>query len=357
MTTGRTRVNAKKLTDFAVEALQKVGVPKDDAQVTANILMVAEKRGVITHGIVYLARNIAKIKDGLINPKPQVKISSKTSSTAAVDGDEGLGFVVGYRAMAEAIRRAKETGAGFVTVRNSNHFGASAPYAIMALEHDMIGISMTSTGAGVVAPGSAKPAVGTNPFSWAIPAGKKPPFVLDMATSVVAAGKIGVAIRDGKSIPEGWVIDGEGKPVTDPNKRVRGEGGLLPLGGSPTLGAYKGFALGILVDILSSLLSGSPADLLRKFTPQTKGMAGNHFFGALRIDSFLPLENFKKLMDEMIEAVEALPPLPGVKKIYVAGGFEAEIVKDCETNGIPMNAKVVETLQELAKELGIEYNL
>ncbi|GAI89349.1 unnamed protein product, partial [marine sediment metagenome] len=150
--------------------------------------------------------------------------------------------------------------------------------------------------------------------------------------------------------------DKEGKPITDPT-RVRGEGGLLPLGGTPTLGGYKGFGLGVLVDILSGVLSGSSASILQEGTPERRGNDGAHFFGALRIDSFLPVENFKKSMDEMIEAFEALPTLPGVKKIYTAGGYEAEIEKDRRANGIPLHAKVIQELQELAKELGIEYDL
>ncbi|GAJ23720.1 unnamed protein product, partial [marine sediment metagenome] len=198
----------------------------------------------------------------------------------------------------------------------------------------------------MVAPGSTKPAVSTNPLAVAVPAGKKPPFVLDMATSVVAGGKLEIARREGVSIPEGWAIDKEGKPITDPTKFVYGEGGLLPLGGTPTLGGYKGFGLGVLVDILSGVLSGSCASILWKDTLEERRNAGDHFFGALRIDSFLPVENFKKSMDEMIEAFEALPTLPGVKKIYTAGGYEAEIEKDRRANGIPLHPSVVASLQE-----------
>jgi LDH2 family malate/lactate/ureidoglycolate dehydrogenase len=218
----------------------------------------------------------------------------------------------------------------------------------------MIGIAMTNTAVHVVAPGSTKPAVGTNPLAVAAPAGKKPPFVLDMATSVVAMGKLGIAQREGKSIPEGWAIDKEGKPITDPTKYRGDEGGLLPLGGTPALGGYKGFGLGVLVEILCGVLSGSSAIILKK-PPATAYC--EHFFGALRIDSFLPVENFKKSMDEMIEAFEALPTLPGARKIYAAGGYEAEIEKDRRANGIPLHFKVTEGLQGLAKELGIEYDL
>ncbi len=355
MTTERVRVDAKKLTDFAIEAFQKVGVPEEDAQITARILVATDLRGVDTHGVAHLAGYVRGVKSGHINRKPNVKIFSQVPSTATMDGDKGLGFVVGHHAMMEAIHRAEKTGAGFITVRNSTHFGAGSIYAMIALEHDMVGISMTSTGLGVVAPGSIKPAVGTNPLAVAVPAGRKPPFVLDMATSVAAGSKLELARREGKSIPEGWAIDKEGKPITDPTKYRGGdEGGLLPLGGTPALGAYKGFGLGVLVEILCGVLSGSSAIILKK-PPETAYC--EHFFGALRIDSFLPLENFKKSMDEMIEAFEALPTLPGARKVYAAGGYEAEIVKDREANGIPLHFKVIEGLQGLAKELGIEYDL
>ena len=359
MTTEKTRVNAEKLINFSMKALQKLGVPEEDAQITARLLVATDLRGVESHGVPHLNMFYAKwIRSGVINANPKPKIFSQAPSTATMDGDRGLGFVIGHRAMIEAMHRAEKTGAGFIAVRNSTHFGAAACYAMMALERDMIGIAMTNTIAGVVAPGSTKPAVGTNPLAVAVPAGKKTPFVLDMATSVVAGGKLEIARREDTSIPEGWAVDKEGKPVTDPNKRVRGEGGLLPLGGMPKLGGYKGFGLGVLVDILSGVLSGSSAGILWPNIRDNGGLGtGDHFFGALRIDSFLPVENFKKSMDEMIEAFEALPTLPGVKKICVAGGPEAEIEKDRKANGIPLNSKVIQDLQELARELGIEYDL
>jgi len=358
MVTKSGTVDAKKLTDFAAEALQRLGVPEEDAQITARILVATDLRGVESHGVAHLNTFYARrIRLGIINLNPKPKIFSRTPATATMDGDRGLGFVIGHHAMTEAIHRAEKTGAGFVAVRNSTHFGATAYYAMMALERDMIGVAMSHGIAIVVAPGSTKPAVSTNPLAVAVPAGKKPPFVLDMATSVVAGGKLEIARREGVSIPEGWAIDKEGKPITDPTKFVYDEGGLLPLGGTPTLGGYKGFGLGVLVDILCGMLSGSSASILWKDTLEERRSAGDHFFGALRIDSFLPVENFKKSMDEMIEAFEALPTLPGVKKIYAAGGYEAEIEKDRKANGIPLHPSVVASLQELAKELGIEYDL
>ncbi len=358
MTTEETRVDAEKLTSISKKVLQRLGVPEKDAQVTADILVATDLRGAGSHGVAHLKMfYVKRIRLGLINLNPKPKIFRQSAAAATMDGDRGLGFVIGHQAMMEAIQRAKKSGAGFIAVRNSTHFGAAASYAMMALKHDMVGIAMTNTVAGVVAPGSTKPAVGTNPLAVAVPAGKKPPFVLDMATSVVAAGKLEIARRKGTSIPEGWAIDKEGKPVTDPTKRVSGEGGLLPLGGTPALGAYKGFGLGVLVDILCGVLSGSSASILWQITAETRGNAGDHFFGALRIASFLPVENFKKSMDAMIAAFEALPTLPGVNKVTTAGGYEDGIEKDRRANGIPLNAKVIEELKDLAKELDIEYNL
>jgi LDH2 family malate/lactate/ureidoglycolate dehydrogenase len=254
--------------------------------------------------------------------------------------------------MQESIERAEKTGAGFVAVRNSNHFGPGFYYAMMPLEHDMIGFTLTcATLPEVVAPGSSTTGVGTNPLAVAAPCGKKAPFVLDMATSVVAAGKLRKAILEEKPIPVGWAIDKEGAPLTDPNKRVVGEGGLLPLGGTPELGVFKGFALGVLVDILSAVLSGSPPAVLRRKT------GTSHFCGALKISSFLPVKAFTALMDEMVEAYDALPKLPGVEHIYVAGGYEDIVQQDRMANGIPYLPKVIETLRGAAEELGVEFDL
>jgi L-2-hydroxycarboxylate dehydrogenase (NAD+) len=359
---GRTRVDSDALTDFSAKALEKLGVPKADARVTARILVAADLRGVESHGVAHLNAFYAKrIRSGLINLNPKPRINSHTPATASMDGDHGLGFVIGSHAMTEAIRRAEENGAGFVVVRNSTHYGAAAYYAMMGLDRDMIGFSVTHspTARIVAAPGSSEPVLGTNPFAVAAPAGRKPPFGLDMATAVVAGGKLEVARKQGTSIPEGWVIDKDGKPITDPNVGLGAGFSILPLGGKPEMGAFKGFGLAVLVDILCGVLSGSCSSaVVKEIIPGAKaGNDANHFFGALRIDSFLPIEQFKKSMDEMIEAFESLPRLPGIKNIHVAGGSEAETQRDREKNGIPLSAEVIEDLQQLAREVGIEYSL
>ncbi len=197
MTTRSGSVDAKKLTDFTTEALQKVGVPEEDARITARILVATDLRGIDSHGVNHLASFYIKgLKTGRINAKPQVKLFSHAPSTAIMDGDKGLGFVVGHRAMMEAIRRAETVGTGFVAVRNSTHFGAGAYYAMMALSHDMIGIALNQGGKGVVAPGSRGKGIGLNVISIAVPAKEEAPFVLDMATGVVAGGKLELAAKD-----------------------------------------------------------------------------------------------------------------------------------------------------------------
>jgi L-2-hydroxycarboxylate dehydrogenase (NAD+) len=348
MVTGNSTVNPDKLTDFMERALQKVGVPEEDAKIAARILVATDLRGIDSHGVARATMYIRGLQGGRINPNPKINFFSEAPSTAIMDGDQGLGFVVGYRAMMEAMRRADETGAGFVAVRNSTHFGAGGNYSMMALSRNMIGISMTKGIKGMVAPGSVGRGIDINVISIAIPAENEAPFVLDMATTVVAAGKIEIARREGKSMPEGWAVDKEGKPLTDANKYYEEGAALLPLGGTPQTGSYKGFGLAIAVDILCGVLSGQMA---------SAPMGGSHFFGALRIDGFMPAGDFKKALDEQMREYKALPKAPGVERIYLPGEVEQEIENQRRRNGIPLHLSIVNSLKELAKDLDIEYTL
>jgi L-2-hydroxycarboxylate dehydrogenase (NAD+) len=346
MATNSGTVDPARLTAFAVRAFRKAGVPEKDAKITADILVATDLRGIDSHGMGHLGMYVRGLREGRTNPDPKTKIISNAPATAIMDGDRGLGFVVGHRAMTEAIRRSGETGAGFVTVRNSSHFGAGGNYSMMALKHDMIGISMTQGGKGMVAPGTVGRGVNINVISIAIPAENEAPFVLDMATTVVAAGKVEIANREGKSLPVGWSVDSKGNPVTDPKKHYE-DGALLPLGSKPETGSYKGYGLALAVDILCGVLSGSP--------PTTQ-MAGNHFFGAIRIDGFMPAGQFKKLLDEKMKEYKSLPKAPGVDRLYMPGEVEQEIEKK-RKQGIPLHPVIISNLKELAKELGIEYDL
>jgi len=257
--------------------------------------------------------------------------------------------------MTEALMRAGQTGAGFVSVRNSTHCGAASTYAMMALPKNMIGIAMTTGGRGMVAPGSVGRGAGINVISVAVPTQGNAPFVLDMATTVVAGSKFEIALRSGQTtIPEGWAVDKAGKPLTDPKKYAE-EGALLPLGGLPETGAFKGFGLSVMVDILCSILAGS-VSISELLTQPNTALRANHFFGALKIDGFMPADDFARAMAGMVKVYHNLPRAPGVERIYLAGEVEHEI-ENQRRHGIPLDPQVIASLQELAAELGVEYDL
>ena len=349
-------VDPGKLTRFSAKVLQKVGVPEEDAERTARMLVAADLRGIDSHGVSHLGPlYIKRIKEGLINPKPQIKMVSHAQAIAVVDGDRGLGFVVGHYAMTEALQRAGQTGAGFVSVRNSTHCGAASTYAMMALPKNMIGIALTTGGRGMVVPGSVGRGAGINVISVAVPTQGNAPFVLDMATTVVAGSKFEIVLRSGlTTIPEGWAVDKTGKSLTDPKKYAE-EGALLPLGGQPETGAFKGFGLSVMVDILCSILAGS-VSISELLTQPNTALRANHFFGALKIDGFMPADDFARAMAGMVKVYHDLPKAPGVERIYLAGEVEHEIEKH-RRHGIPLDPQVIASLQELAADLGVEYDL
>ncbi len=226
-----------RLRAFAAALLEQIDVPPEDARLTARILAEADLRGVESHGMAHLVGfYVRRTQAGHIEPRPEVRIVRESAAAATVDAGRGLGFVAGHRAMSIAIEKARATGVGIVTVANSTHYGAGAYYAMMALEHDMIGLSMTTGGRLMALPGGSRRAIGLNVLSVAAPTPRGYPYVLDMATSVVAAGKLEIARRRGQPIPEGWAVDAEGRPLTDPLK-LHPDGALLPLGGSPATGS------------------------------------------------------------------------------------------------------------------------
>jgi L-2-hydroxycarboxylate dehydrogenase (NAD+) len=350
-------VDPGKLTQFSSKVLQKVGVPEEDAERTARMLVATDLRGIDSHGVSHLGPlYIKRIKEGFINPKPQIRMVSLAQATAVLDGDRGLGFVVGHHAMTEALKRAGQTGAGFVSVRNSTHCGAASTYAMMALPQNMIGIAMTTGGRGMAVPGSIGRGAGINVISVAVPTQGNAPFVLDMATTVVAGSKFEIALRNGQAtIPEGWAVDNAGKPLTDP-KKYAAEGSLLPLGGLlPETGAFKGFGLSVMVDILCSILAGS-VSISELLTQPDTALRANHFFGALKIDGFIPADDFAGAMAGMVKIYHDLPKAPGVERITLAGEVEHEIEKQ-RRHGIPLDPQVIASLQDLAAELGVEYDL
>lgn len=347
------RINHEKLTRFVQAAFEKLGVPAADAQIAAETLVAADLRGVDTHDVIRFSPHAWYVKwlsDGSMTVKPNIQVISETPSTALLDGDRGMGMVIGHRAMELAIEKAKQCGIGMVGVRNSRHYGMSAQYAMQALAHDMIGIAMTNASRQVVPTFGREARFGTNPMCFAVPADKELPFVLDMATTTAAAGKLELAARLEKSIPTGWALDEKAEPTHDPRVAQKARR-LLPLGGSRDNGSHKGYGLAILVEILCGVLTGTLTALNADQDPR------GHFFGAIRVDAFRPVTEFKRDMDRLIRELKSTPPIQGQNRVYVAGEIEFETAEERAERGLPLLPSVLKGLREVSEQLGMPYNL
>ncbi len=355
------RVDADTLRRFCRRAFQAWDVPEADAAIAADVLVTADLRGIDSHGVVRLKRYLDGLRTGVMVARPRIEVARETPATALIDGGAGLGQPIGVRGMRLAMEKAEEVGAGFVAVRNSNHFGIAGYYAMMALERGLIGISMTNSETLVVPTFGKKAMLGTNPISVAVPTQGERPFVLDMATSVMPVGKLQLYNLVGKPIPKGWATDERGLTTTDVGRVVQNlkehrGGGILPLGGEgEKLGGHKGYGLALLVDILSGVLSGAgyadtvyPEDGERPL-PSNIG----HLFGALKIEAFRPLEEFKRSMDDLIRRLKSSPKAEGQSRIYIHGEKEWEMEEERRQKGIPLHPKVVTLLEEIAEELDI----
>jgi len=334
-------------------AFEKLGVPAADAQIAAETLVAADLRGVDTHGVIRFSPHAWYVKwlsDGSMTAKANIQVISETPSTALLDGDRGMGMVIGHRAMELAIEKAKQCGIGMVGVHNSRHYGMSAQYAMQALAHDMIGIAMTNAGRQVVPTFGREARFGTNPMCFAVPADKELPFVLDMATTTAAAGKLELAARLEKSIPTGWALDEKAQATQDPRVAQKARR-LLPLGGSRDNGSHKGYGLAVLVEILCGVLTGTVTALNADQDPR------GHFFGAIRVDAFRPVAEFKKDMDRLIRELKSTPPIEGQRRVYVAGEIEFETAEERAERGIPLLPSVLKGLREVSEQLGLPYNL
>jgi L-2-hydroxycarboxylate dehydrogenase (NAD+) len=351
MPEGDVRVSHEKLHALATRALMAVDVPEEHARMTADVLVASDLRGVESHGSAHLADfYVGRVRSGLVKARPDIRVVQESPATVTIDGDRGLGFVPGQIGMRHAIEKARTSGIGMAAVRTSTHFGPGFFYAMMALPHDMIGLSLTTGGNIIIPPGGAKRTYGANVIAFASPS-RGAPYVLDMSTSVVAGGKFEIARRRGKSVPEGWGLDAEGQPITsDPGLYFQG-GGILPLGSTPEMGAWKGFGLALMVDVLCGLLSGGGASV------ELKSSQANHFFAAIRIDAFTTKEAFLDRMDAMIAALKAAPRLPGAGPLTIPGEVEQALEDDYRRNGVPLHPSVIEALRKMADDLGIAFDL
>jgi LDH2 family malate/lactate/ureidoglycolate dehydrogenase len=340
------RVNAQRLERFVSSAFQSVCVPLADSDLTAKILIDADLRGIDSHGVINLhGYYIRGIQDGTINPTPRIMISRGSPTTASVDGDNGLGFVVSHKAMDECIRMAREFGTGWATVCNSTHSGAGAYYVLMAAGQDMIGIHCSTGGSTVAAPGGKGRLIGNNVIAFGAPGKKHGPFVLDMAPTMAIANKLHMLQWEGKRMPEGWAIDSEGRPITDPNVYFAEPGAILPLGSTAAYGVHKGFGLLLVSDILTGLLSGDGGSMLRR-----KG-EHSHAFCALRIDAFPTGGDFKDLMDAVVEKLHATATVEGAGRVRYPGERGNLTYKERSANGIPLRQNVVDDLMKMSEAL------
>jgi len=356
------RVGHTVLTEFVMAALAKLGVPQEDARVTAEVLVSADLRGIDSHGVARTRRYVQGLRDGVMVARPEIRVVRETGVTALLDGGAGLGQVVGFRAMRLAMEKATAVGAGFVAVRNSNHYGIAGYYSMMALDKDLIGISMTNA-APLVVPTFGRDAIlGTNPLSVAVPAGSERPFVLDMATGVVTRGKLEEYERRQEPLLQGWATDSRGLPSLDASEVLRNltgrlGGGILPLGGAgEELGGHKGYGLALLVDILCGVLPGAgyAASLYSKDESGHPLPANiGHFFGALKVDGFRPLSEFKDSMDNIVRVLRGSAKAEGQERIFIHGEKEWETTEERLRLGIPLHPKVAADLRALGVELDV----
>ena len=352
------RVPEASLRKTVADVFRKMGVPGDDAELAADVLVMADLRGVDSHGVSNMLRAyVSGYGGGELNPNPNWRVVRETPATATVDSDRGLGIIVVPKAMEIAIEKARNVGLGMVTLNNARHLGMASYHAMMALEHDMIGMCMTSCPPGVLATFSAEPLMGTNPIALAAPADQEPPFVFDAAMSTVAGNKLSLARRLGTDLLPGWIADGDARPIMEEASppAPAHEGGpdayLLPLGSTREMGSHKGYGLACIVDILGGILSGGGYGA----NPGRPNFG--HVVAAYRIDAFMDVAQFKRTMDEWMRMLRTARPAEGHERVLYPGLPEAEALADRKANGIPLHTEVVQWFQDICAELSIPFIL
>lgn len=335
-------IPADVLTARVTRIFEQLGLPDEDGRIVAEHLVEADLRGVHSHGVIRVPTYVDRIREGKINPRPNIRIVTDHGGQVVMDGDYGMGQLTAYRANALAIERGKAHGMAAVALRRSTHCGAMAYYAIRARAAGLIGLAITNAGMNMTPTGGTQKLVGNNPFAMAVPTSRDWPMVLDMATSVVAGGKLDVARAKGQAIPLGWARDKDGNPTTDPV--AARQGSLEPLGGP------KGYGMAVMLDVLAGVLSGGRFGGMLGDEPGRGGMA--QFFLTLDVARFMPLDQFIARMDELIDQIHACPKAPGVDRIYVAGEIEHDLQTARLRDGIPLEASVLAELDRVERVLG-----
>ncbi|MBV8168802.1 MAG: Ldh family oxidoreductase [Alphaproteobacteria bacterium] len=353
----------KTVTAQAVEAQIKAilgawGMGEPALSITARVLLWADLRGIDSHGISMISSSYRRMRDaGILNLQPKLERVVDLPAIATIDGDGGLGHYPSYTAMGLAIEKCRQTGIAAVAVRNSNHYGAAGYYAWMAAEAGLIGISSTGVRNPATVPTfGAEPRFGTNPLAFAAPAGRNRPFLLDMATSTVAIGKLVLAARAEKPLPVGWALDKDGKPLTDA-KQARDIRYLTPVGGSRELGGHKGYGLAMMVEILCSTLSGASYSPTKPPHQPGEPYDVGHFFLAMDPGAFRDKAAFQADLDDMIDCLHATKRADPTQPVLVAGDPEADQMAQRSAHGIPLNSVLVDELREIARAANAEFTL
>jgi LDH2 family malate/lactate/ureidoglycolate dehydrogenase len=344
------RVDSTRLLGFIARCYATLGLEPQAARDAADVLVQADLLGKDTHGVALFPGYVGNVRSGAWNMRPRIAVVKETLNTALVDGDSGPGATVGRYAMEIAIAKARTGAVGVVTVRNSRHFGAAGIYAQRALAHNQIGIAMTNASAQVAPTFGSEPRFGTNPIAVAAPAGRYRYWALDMATSTVPHNRVTLAARLGRAMPPGWVTDRQGAPVTDPATAREGRL-LLPLGSSPAASSHKGYGLAVWVDIMCGVLSGHGFGM---HLPD--GKVG-HFFAAIDVTAFIPLAQFRAMMDQMLDDLRATPTLAGEERVLYAGEEEQAIEADRRANGVPLHPATIAELRRIGDEIDVPWTL
>ena len=344
-----TRVPAERLAAFATRAFTAAGLPADDAQTLASLMVEADLRGSDTHGVIRLPLYVRRIRAGGINAKPNMRVVSDRPSAALIDGDNGMGHLVMRRAAELAIDKARATGIGWVGARMSNHAGPAALYVTMPLKHDMIGLYFAVGSSNHLPPwGGSESLLGTNPMAVAVPAEHEPPIVLDMSPTVAAYGKVRLKAQRGEQMPAGWMIDRDGKPLTDPKRAD--EGHLRPIGD------YKGSGLSLIIGLLAGALNRAAVgrDVIDFVKEAGKPTNTGQAIAALSIEAFLPAHEFKRAVDRLIRDIRDSPRLPGVERIWLPGEQSHTKLLDRRVHGVPVPKMLRESLDTVARDLNVE---
>ena len=344
------RYDSEVLKRFVLAVLSKAGIKKDEAEILTDSLIYADLRGINSHGISKLGIYMQRIEAGVVELGAEPEILAANESVITVDGHNGIGASIGIKVMDLCLERASKYGCCFATVKNGTHFGTGAYFTNHAAYKNMIGIAVCNSEAGVVPTGGARAMLGTNPLSVAIPAGKHPPLILDMATSTAALGKVRLAQKEGKTIPEGWAVDKYGNLTTDPHKVLNG-GAMLAFGGP------KGYALGLIIEILCSCLGGALDSrrtyLLREDFEHSQNVG--YFMGAFDIDKFLPFAEFIAKTDFMLDEFKNCPPAPGIKEVLLPGEIEHNTYLANLREGIPISETIKNDLIVVAEKYAIRH--